>query len=284
MGLARPPRRVDRHPAECLTIRELRRSYAVSHLPFNYPLSGWIAPFIIGRDDQGGDSISDRAAFSEARAHYWLWKNQPFAADEFVAINQYRRCFWFPQLIPKSNRRLWEINRLLSINVGQPTIETTRAVYTEYIAAIEHADLTPVNEWLRGADLVVNRNLVFNVPVHQLYGYNHRKQDWEVFASVLRKRGYVDGRFNWLATHTVYIFTPELFDDYMTAWWDVVSEVYELIAPNDDPYQHRQFGFMSEWFMSMWLINLRIERPTVRVQTLPVIEGRFQDDRKPGEM
>ncbi len=262
---------------------EFRRTIAISHMPFSYEHGAVIEPFIMGVDDQAGDNISEHKAFSEARGHYWLWKNGRFEADEFVAINQYRRCFWFSQLVPPDHR-LAGITRHLSVNVSQATVETTRADYVEYIKLISEADLAPLNHWLEGVDLVVNRNVWTNLPVHKLYGLNHRAQDWEIFANVLRKKGYDDGRFNWLTTHTVYIFTPELFNDYMTDWWDVMSEVYPKLIQEEDPYQHRKGGFLSEWFMSPWLIKQRIERPALRVQTLPVIEGLFQHDRQPGVM
>jgi hypothetical protein len=244
---------------------------------------GLIVPFVLGKDDTIGDNISNRSQFSEARGHYWLWRNMRFADDEFVAINQYRRCFWFPQLIPRTHR-FFDTNRYFSEDVYKATIETTRKDYLEYIHMIDHTDLSPLNEWLRGADLVVNRHLYFNAPLYQLYGQNHIGQDWEIFASVLRKHGYNDGRFNWLTTHTLYIFTPELFNYYMTDWWEVMSEVADLVGPETDSYQSRKLGFMTEWFMSMWLIKLRIERPTTRIQTLPVLEGRFELDRVEGEM
>src|SRR5690242_2979232 len=56
--------------------RELRRSFAMRHLPYGYDLGGeFFVPFVLGVDDAAGDNIADRAAFSEARGHYWLWKN-----------------------------------------------------------------------------------------------------------------------------------------------------------------------------------------------------------------
>ena len=69
---------------------ELRRSFAISHLPLNYPLLGWIKPFVIG-ERPVVDNIDDRRSFSETRAHYWLWRNEKFDEDEFVAVQQYRR-------------------------------------------------------------------------------------------------------------------------------------------------------------------------------------------------
>ncbi len=60
----------------------------------------------------------------------------------------------------------------------------------------------------------------------------------------------------------------------------MISEVHNLVSLENDPYQHRKMAFMSEWFMSMWLIKQRIERPTLRVQTLPILEGLFQLDRQ----
>lgn len=266
-------------------MRELRRTFAISHLPFSYELTGnFIQPFVIEKDGVTGDNISDQPAFSEARGHYWLWRNMPFAADEFVSIAQYRRSFWFPQLVPKTHR-FHEVSAYFNEDAFKATLETTRQDYLEYINIIEHADRTPLNEWLRGADLVVNRSVGFTVPMFKLYANNHRKHDWDIFAQVLRKNGYNDGRFSWLTTHTVYIFTPTLFADYMNDWWKVMAEVRDLVDVDRDPYQSRKLGFMTEWFMSMWLLKRRLDHPTIRVQTLPVLEGRFENDRlAPGVM
>ncbi len=261
---------------------ELRRSYAISHQTFTYDLEGsFIKPFIIGRDDKTGDSISDKKEFSEMRGYYWLWRNHSFPTDEFVSIQQYRRCFWFPQLMQGVGGELAKINSYLCTNTHLPTFTCGRQTYINYMSFLKETDLSPLNEWLSGVDLVVNRHLIFNGKlVRQLYGENHRADDWEVLAHVLRKYGYNDGRFDWLTTHTVYIWTPQLFYRYMEDWWQVMSEVHSLVSLENDPYQHRKMAFMSEWFMSMWLIKQRIERPTLRVQTLPILEGLFQLDRQ----
>lgn len=232
-----------------------------------------MVPFVAEQDDVSGDTLCDQKQFSETRGHYWLWKNGKFAPDELVGINQYRRCFWFSQLIPK-NHHLNDLNR--RFDGGAPTIVTSRTDFIEYINIIEKADLSPLNEWLSGVDLVVNRDLRFGYPMSKLYGQNHRAADWDVLARILSKNGYDNGNFDWLTTHTVYIFTQELFDKYMTDWWNVMEEVNANIPVETDPYQHRKIGFMSEWFMTAWLIRLKIEHPALRIERLPIVEGQLK--------
>lgn len=266
---------------------ELRRTFAMSHLPFSYELPcGFVRPFVLGKDDATGDSIADCPQFSEGRGHYWLWRNVQFADDEWVAINQYRRCFWFPHLLPRGHPAWVRYAEHANKHLAQTILHMTRAEYVEYIRAVDAApDRGRLNDWLSGADIVVNRPLEYPRSIATIYGEHHRANDWEIFASVCRRLGYDDGRHNWLTGHLMFIMRPIFFEEYMAAWWAIMSEVDDLIEHNDDPYQHRAVGYLSERFMSAWLVRLRTERPEVRVQTLPIVEGLFQLDRPaPGVM
>ena len=255
----------------------------MSHLPYSYDLGGLFVPFVLGVDDAGGDNITDRPAFSEARGHYWLWRNMRFADDEFVAINQYRRCFWFPPLMPQGGRWARQVD-LMNKQLGQSILLMSRQEYIDYVHYVAAADRGPLNYWLRDLDLVVCRPLEYPRSIAQIYGEHHRANDWEIFAQVCRANGLDDGRHNWLTGHLMFIMRPDLFDEYMTLWWKVMSEVDQLVAHEDDAYQHRKIGYLTERFVSAWLIKKRTETPTLRVQTLPIAEGLFQVDRQPGCM
>jgi len=267
---------------------ELRRTFAMSHLPFSYELSGgFVRPFVLGRDDATGDNIADRTQFSEGRGHYWLWKNERFADDEFVSICQYRRYFWTPHLLDHDHPALVRYAEHANKHLAQTILHMTRA---EYIAYIQAVDSVPedkrarLNEWLSGVDILVNRPLEYPRSIATIYGEHHRANDWEIFASVCRRHGYDDGRHNWLTGHLMFIMRPQLFNDYMTAWWAVMSEVDPLLE-QESGYQSRKIGYLSERFMSAWLVRTRNERPWIRVQTAPIVEGLFQLDRTdPGVM
>jgi hypothetical protein len=263
---------------------QLRRSYAMSHLPFSYEWPcDFIRPFVLGVDDRSGHNVADKPAFSEARGHYWLWKNETFADDEFVSVQQYRRCFWFPHLI--GHRSQFRPHaEALNKNLGQQILHMTRAQYIAYVWEVSEADKEPLNRWLADIDLVVGRPIQYPKSIAEIYGEHHRAQDWEVFAHVCRKNGLDDGRHSWLTGHLMFMMRPELFDDYMTLWWDVMSEVDRTLAHEADPYQHRKIGYLTERFVSAWLVHIRTQRPSLRIQTLPIVEGLFQFDAKPGEM
>jgi Domain of unknown function (DUF4422) len=264
---------------------ELRHSYAMSHLPYSYEFRGdFFKPFVLGVDDGTADNIKDRVAWSEGRGHYWLWKNVKFFDNEFVAINQYRRCFFFFPLLGKGTPYERYAEHLHK-NPTQTIHHFSRAEYIDFIHYIEAADKAPLNEWLEGVDVVVNRPLEYPRPIGVIYGEHHRREDWEVFAAVCRRNGFDDGRHRWLTGHLMFVMRPWVFDEYMTAWWKVMSEVDQIVQHEDDPYQHRKLGYMSERFMSAWLLRIRLERPALRIQTLPIAEGLFQFDRPaPGVM
>lgn len=264
---------------------ELRRSYAMSHLPFSYRLpEGIIRPFVLGDDDAVGDNIGARAQFSEGRGHYWLWRNKQFADDEFVSVQQYRRCFWFAPLM-RPGIGFDPYIEAASKNLHQQILHMNRQQYIFYVAHVNAADPAPLQHWLRDLDLVVGRPIEYPKTIAEIYGEHHRAVDWEIFASVCRRLGYDDGRHRMLTGHLMFIMRPALFDEYMTAWWRVMSEVDGLLEQETDPYQHRKIGYLTERFMSAWLIRMRTERPTLRIQTLPICEGLFQLDRpNPGVM
>ena len=257
----------------------------MSHLPFSYEFRGdFFSPFVLGIDDLAGDNISDRVAWSEGRGHYWLWKNVKFADDEFVAINQYRRCFFFFPLLGKGTPYEFHAEHLHKVPT-QTIVHFTRAEYIDFVHYIESADREPLNDWLESVDVVVNRPLEYQRPIGVIYGEHHRREDWEIFAQVCRRNGYDDGRHHFLTGHLMFLMRPAIFNEYMAAWWRVMSEVDQILQHEDDSYQHRKIGYLSERFMSAWLLKMRLERPSLRIQTLPIAEGLFQFDRPaPGVM
>lgn len=263
---------------------EIRHSYAMSHLPYSYEFQGdFFKPFVLGESDASGDNIKEKVAFSEGRGHYWLWKNVRFSDEEFVAINQYRRCFVLFPILGKDTPYARHVD-MLHKTPTQTILHFNREEYVDYVHFVEDADKAPLNAWIKDVDVVVNRPLEYPRPISQIYGEHHRAQDWEIFAHVCRKNGFDDGRHRWLTGHLMFIMRPAVFDEYMTAWWRVLSEVDQLVAHETDPYQHRKIGYMTERFMSAWLLRMREERPSLRIQTLPIAEGLFQFDRQPGMM
>jgi len=261
-------------------MRRLRRIYAMSHLPFSYEVTRNIQPFVLGVDDATGDNIVDKPAFSETRGHYWLWKNLRFRDDEFVAVCQYRRCFFFPQ-IPELQPEYAELTRHSAKQLGDFVYTLNRADYVRYAQIVDEADLSPVNEWLGEFDLLVNRPGAYpnRMTIAQMYGQHHRATDWEIFASVCRRHGLDDGNHSWITGHLMFVMRPDLFDEYMTLWWAVMQEVDSMVEHETDPYQHRKIGYLTERFLSAWLIKMRIERPKLRIMTALICEGLFQHDR-----
>lgn len=258
---------------------ELRHIYAMSHLPFTYETNGdLLKPFVLGVDDASGDGIADRRAWSETRGHYWLWKNVQFADDELVSVGQYRRCFWLPQLI-QPDSQFHRYAEPLNKNLGQQILHMMRPEYIEYVSEVDRADRARLNEWLSGVDLIVSRAIEYPKTIAAIYGEHHRATDWEIFAGVCHKYGLDEGKHPWLTGHLMFMMRRDLFHEYMELWWRVMLEVDERLAHEDHWYQHRKIGYLTERFMSAWLIKIRTERPELCIQTLPIVEGLFQFSR-----
>lgn len=262
----------------------LNRIYAMSHLSYNYEFgNNFFVPFLLGSDDAAGENIADKVAFSEARGHYWLWRNVKFDENEFVAISQYRRCFLFFPLLP-ANGPFADLVDQAYKNPDRSVVAVSRQRYIEYVRFVAVADKAPLNHWLDGIDAVFCRPLQYPRSIATIYGEHHRANDWEIFASICREHGLDDGRHNWLTGHLMFMMRGWLFREYMDLWWRVMSRVDRLVQHEDDPYQHRKIGYLTERFVSAWLLKVRTERPELRIQTLPIVEGLFQADRNLGEM
>ncbi len=250
---------------------ELRRSYAVSHLPLNYPLAGWVRPFVIG-ERAAADNIDDRRSFSETRAHYWLWRNEMFDEDEFVAVQQYRRCFWLPELV--RDERFAPL-AALAADPEQHTPAVSRDDFVAYVAHVGAADLSPLNDVLRHVDVVACRRWQFPRSIAADYCASHRRADWDVFAAVCAREGLGDGSQTWFVGHGMFMMRPPLFYDYMETWWRVMSEVDALVVHENDSYQFRKMAFLSERFLNLWLARLLDDYPYTAVRYLPVVESKF---------
>lgn len=255
---------------------ELRNSYAISHTPLPYDMGrGWIAPFVIGRDDVEGVNIAGKSAYGEMRAHYWLWKNAHFDDDEFVSVQQYRRCFWLPQIAGVPNLFAKHASAV-NLDLSLAKVYVNQQEYSDYINAIQNLDLSSLNKWLDGVDMVVARPLIYPKPIREAYGESHRQSDWDVFEPIIKRYGFDGGKTRCLIPDSMYMLTPQLFGEYMAVWREVMAEVERVVEPESDPYQHRNLAFLSERLFSLWAMRLMAERPTIRVQMLPIIEGTFR--------
>jgi hypothetical protein len=250
-------------------VTELRRSFAISHLPLSYPLAGWIRPFVVGQI-KAADNIDDRHSFCETRAHYWLWRNVRFDEDEFVAVQQYRRCFWLPELA-----RGERFAPLAARAEEEPTPAVSREEFVAYVGQVGTADPAPLNDALRGVDVVVCRRAEYHRSIAEEYCSSHRKADWDIFAAVCARFGLGDGSQHWFVGHGMFMMKPTLFRDYMDIWWRVMSEVDKLVTHENDSYQFRKMAFLSERFLNLWLGKLLTDYPNTAVRYLPVVESKF---------
>jgi hypothetical protein len=57
----------------------------------------------------------------------------------------------------------------------------------------------------------------------------------------------------------------------MSFWYEAMSEFKKAVKPNADPYQSHVYGFISERIFNLYLYQLRMERPTLRIAEIPYV-------------
>jgi hypothetical protein len=71
----------------------------------------------------------------------------------------------------------------------------------------------------------------------------------------------------------MFVMRTDEFNDYMSFWHETIQEFARLVKPQPDGYQSRLYGFLSERIFTLYLYQLRMERPGLKVLEVPKIIG-----------
>ena len=71
----------------------------------------------------------------------------------------------------------------------------------------------------------------------------------------------------------MFVMRASEFDAYMTFWHEAMQAFAARVKPHADPYQSRVYGFLAERIFSLYLYQIRMERPDLRVLEVPKIVG-----------
>ena len=224
-------------------------------------------PFIVGGETRGGflsddwgDNIRDQHSFAEMRCHYHVWQNRiDFLqnGDDYVGFQHYRRQF------------LWTPRAPTVVRVTHPSPE-----YYKFCAPSGAL----VRRLMPDCDIIAAKRIRAEPLLGDDYARSHRSEDWQAFYEHLApaEQG-IACVCNWINVGNMFIMRIELFDEYMCAWWGVLSQVAQDITPPTEGYQSRTLGFLSERYFTIWLELKRRECPNLRVLELPILIGQFQD-------
>lgn len=170
--------------------------------------------------DSKGDNISIKnKQYCEMTALYWIWKNTSY---DYTGLCHYRRRF---------------------------------ALSEDDIRKLCNSDI----------DIVLTTPIV-NIPdVKQMYGKNHLIEDWDVFGDAIealfpdyKEDFHRFGEGILYVPYNMVIMRRECLESYCK-WAFPVFEYIEEHTPKreDDTYQRRNIGFLSERVMSLYLLHHR---------------------------
>lgn len=203
--------------------------------------------------DDTGDNISTKNPnYCELTAHYWLWKNG--RKSKYVGLNHYRRYFDFKSKLP-----WWVPYRIINEN----EIDS---------ASLDIPDLD--NE-LRNCDIILPRRIIYPCSLADNYRNAHINEDFQILEHVVKEHyseyyqsfKYVMYRTNRLAHYNMFISDRQIFDDYSTWLFGVLSKVEKHVKISAYQSQARVFGYMAERLM-----NVYVHKHSLRVKYMPVIK------------
>jgi hypothetical protein len=205
------------------------------------------------------------------RCHYWVWHNR---RTEFVGFHHYRRAFLY-RFLSVSER----LRRAAATFSYTTQIVCEPEMFADYEAVL--ADRLP-SLYDACIDIIIPRAIplcaieaagldarpgVYPNLMTQ-YREHHHVEDWEIFEEACRREG-LETRLPFLVPYNMFVMRWPLFGLYMSLWWLIMSKI--RIFPNDDLYQHRVHGFLSERLFTMWIADIRMRRPEVRIEEMPVL-------------
>ena len=265
--------------------------YTLYHyVPDTYVANALYRPMVLGHtigahpvllSDESGDNISQHESYCEMRGQYWVWKNA-LANSDYVGFQHYRRWLFFDQMPSASVQPIFQ--QIRRTYLADPHVNDLGAdangfkIYTDAAQAHDAADLDAIRDTIGRFDIVTVRPWKFSVAAQ--YKSLHVPEDWGTLMQVLAKHSYFRNRQSFLDVDlqafygcNMYVMRAEEFDAYMTFWHETIQEFAQLVKPHADAYQSRLYGFLSERIFTLYLYQLRMERPALRVLEVPKIVG-----------
>jgi hypothetical protein len=231
--------------------------------------------------DEWGVNIAGEASYCEMRGQYYVWKNL-LSAYDFIGFQHYRRFIFFDQMPQAShNELLLQIRRAYLRDAHAIEIKVDAPFFREYQNTLQRLgprDIDALREFVGRYDIITVRP--WPCSLAEQYRTTHVAEDWDALADVLSRHSRFRGKSNHLELDlkmlyscNMYVMSAAAFDDYMSFWHETMQEFSRLVKPHQDPYQSRVYGFISERIFTLYLYQLRMERPQLRITALPYVTG-----------
>lgn len=225
--------------------------FIATHKAYSFPKNEGYIPIHVGKalteldlgiiGDNTGDNISKlNPNFCELTALYWMWKN---SNSDVLGLVHYRRYF-------KNYKKLLAIEELSKID--------------------ENTIIVPkVSRFIKGHYKFLSFKLkrkYFTVSEH--YNYCHNKSDWDCVREViselspdyLKSFDEISKTDLGISCYNMFVTRKSILNGYCEWLFPILFEVSNRIhVNNEDLYQKRVFGFMSERLLNIYIHKNRLK-------------------------
>ena len=235
--------------------------FTAFHKSFYTPPLDFIIPVWLGKNnlpipmdiagDDSGDHISHlNDKFSELTLFYWVWKNQPMAADDIWGVCHYRRYFttykrWYSLSTFTLNR--YPEKKVIDFYVNERLEPAIIKKMAKADVIVPH----PINVSLRRK---------IDISIEDQYKKEHSEQDWLVLKEVLLEKypEYAQSfalfsKQTKMSIANMMIARSSTWNAYLSWLFDIIFEVDRRLPERSDPYQRRSVGFMAERLMNLYI-------------------------------
>lgn len=234
------------------------------HKPAKIPDNGIFMPIHCGKaisdmdfgmpGDDTGDNISMKNPnYCELTALYWAWKNLKHI--RIIGLYHYRRYFGFSPV------------RNLLAALGYKKNFRRRFVKTKdwKMSAVTEQELKKI---LDRYDIILGKPRRVHRSLGSQYAHYHSADDLKatreaiiaVSPDFLESYDHVMYRTRKLSRCNMFITRWEIFDDYCSWLFRVLSYVEQHITVPEDPYQARIFGFIAERLLNVYCYHKRLRK------------------------
>lgn len=259
--------------------------FSIFHKPYEVPKSNLIIPLQVGKhlskiemsmaSDNTGDHIAEKnGTHSELTALYWIWKHLDSFDCGFIGLCHYRRYFTLPRTYVHKKFLRSELKidprPIYSERFSESALnQATGAEFKAHLIAL-----------LKNSDIILPCSLPTMLTdkiagsIKEQYIYHHIKEDWYLMRDAVLKLhpnlteqfdSYFD-QTNQMYCFNMFISNKQIFSDYCSWLFPIISELEKTVKVSEYPYQRRIFGFFSER-----LLNLYVKIKNLKVAELPVI-------------
>lgn len=209
----------------------MTKLFVVTHKDVYIPDNTALVPLNV--NNRNGNNISGKNDYSELRAHYWVWKNEPDETDK-VGFFQFRR---YLDLTPTSTKLPYTIRKY-------PKAEEISLDSTARFDVI-----APLPEYTGRA-------------IWERYGSAHKSGDLRLVYQIIQQKEpnfgpaadeYLNGKSEYYGN--LFIMRRDIFNSYCQWLFGILSE-FDSLADDIPP---RTQGYLAERLFGIWFTKIKTD-------------------------